>query len=98
MHKLLVALLILLTIAFGYGVVKGATNNPPTTVIDPVDNADNWHMGIFYYSKIHKRIFPPKPNRIMGWTVNFANPLSVGAVILILGAIIYFGFSRKFRN
>ena len=34
-------------------------------------------MGIFYYNKEDKRIFPPKRIEWMGFTVNFANPKSV---------------------
>ena len=48
------------------------------------DNPDNWIMGIFYYNKNDKRIFPPKRLKYFGWTVNFANPYTA----LILAAII----------
>ena len=51
---------------------------------------NNWIWGLFYYNKEDKRIFPPKRIAWMGWTVNFANPKSVSAllVILFLAAII----------
>lgn len=46
-----------------------------------------YKMGIFYYNKNDKRIFPPKRNPALGWTINFANPYSVlafvGAVLLV---------------
>ena len=45
----------------------------------------NWVFGIFYFNKKDKRIFPPKKFRAFGWTVNFANPLSV---LSLLGVII----------
>jgi uncharacterized membrane protein len=49
-----------------------------------------WKLGIFYYNKEDKRLFPPK--RLgLGWTVNFANPLSVIAFLLILVIIISIG-------
>ena len=35
----------------------------------------NWRLGILYFNKLDKRIFPPKKLRAFGWTVNFANPL-----------------------
>ena len=38
---------------------------------------DYYKYGLFYYNKDDKRLFPPKGNG-MGWTVNFANPWSVG--------------------
>jgi uncharacterized membrane protein len=43
----------------------------------------NWR-GLFYYNKSDRRIFPPKRNPAMGWTVNWANPRSVTAFILLL--------------
>jgi len=52
-----------------------------------VNNTDKessyWKFGLFYYNKEDKRIFPPKRFGF-GWTVNFANPLSVSAFLLIL--------------
>ena len=50
---------------------------------------NNWIWGIFYYNKEDNRIFPPKRIAWMGWTVNFANPISVSIfLILILLAFI----------
>ncbi len=43
----------------------------------------HWKFGLFYYNKEDKRIFPPKRFGF-GWTVNFANPLSVSVFLLIL--------------
>jgi uncharacterized membrane protein len=42
----------------------------------------HWKFGLFY-NKEDKRIFPPKRFGF-GWTINFANPLSVSAFLLIL--------------
>ncbi len=50
----------------------------------------NWKWGIFYFNKKDKRIFPPKRNKAFGWTVNFANPLSILAllgIIILMAAI-----------
>lgn len=44
----------------------------------------NWKLGMFYFNKKDKRIFPPKRISRTGWTVNFANPLSV---LVFIGAI-----------
>ncbi len=52
-------------------------------------NPKYWKWGIFYYNRNDKRIFPPKRNKSLGWTTNFANPTSIFALILIL-VIIYF--------
>lgn len=57
----------------------------------------NWHLGIFYYNKNDKRIFPPKRYALLGWTINFANPYSYLTFILmmvIIFAVVYFIFSR----
>jgi len=50
-------------------------------------NHTQWILGIFYYNPDDKRIFPPKSSG-MGWTVNFANPVSIAFAILIIAAII----------
>ena len=51
---------------------------------------NNWILGIFYYNKQDNRVFPPKRIAWMGWTVNFANPVSVSVLlgILFLAAIL----------
>ena len=48
-----------------------------------------WKRGIFYFNKNDKRIFSPKRIKQMGWTVNFANPISIFSII-VLFTIIYF--------
>ncbi|UOB16460.1 DUF5808 domain-containing protein [Abyssalbus ytuae] len=56
---------------------------------------DNWKFGIFYYNKADKRIFPPKRNKYLGWTVNFANSTSVIVLIaLVIAIIIISGFIK----
>jgi uncharacterized membrane protein len=52
------------------------------------DNNSFWKLGVFYYNKQDKRLFPPK-RMGLGWTVNFANPLSVALFLLILMVIIF---------
>ncbi len=49
-----------------------------------INNSKNWILGVFYYNKEDKRIFPPKKNGAFGFTVNFANPRSVLCFILFL--------------
>ena len=53
---------------------------------------NNWKLGVFYYNKEDKRIFPPKRIAWTGWTVNFANPFSfliLVALLIILAFITY---------
>jgi uncharacterized membrane protein len=40
----------------------------------------NWVWGVFYYNKEDKRLFPPK-RTYLGWTMNFANPRSILAML-----------------
>ncbi|WP_042720239.1 DUF5808 domain-containing protein [Flavobacterium sp. B17] len=51
------------------------------------DENSFWKLGVFYYNKQDKRLFPPKRTGL-GWTVNFANPFSVALFLLILLVII----------
>ena len=52
------------------------------------DDPANWRLGILYYNKKDKRLFPPKRQLGFGWTVNLANPYSyltlLGIILLIL--------------
>ncbi|ASW73100.1 hypothetical protein CJF12_01555 [Chryseobacterium piperi] len=48
------------------------------------DDENHWKLGIFYYNKDDKRLFPPKRNKFLGWTVNFANPYSILAMFLLI--------------
>jgi uncharacterized membrane protein len=44
-------------------------------------------LGLFYYNKEDKRIFPPKRMAWAGWTV-IANPISVAVLAIVLIIII----------
>jgi uncharacterized membrane protein len=52
---------------------------------------NNWKLGLFYYNKEDKRIFPQKRMAWAGWTVNFANPISVAvlAIVLIINGLVF---------
>ena len=43
-----------------------------------------WKWGLFYFNKNDKRIFPPKRIKAMGFTTNFANPISMIALVGIV--------------
>lgn len=55
-----------------------------------------WKWGVFYYNPEDKRIFPPKRNPWMGWTVNFGNPISIITFVILTAALII--ISNYFRN
>jgi uncharacterized membrane protein len=48
----------------------------------------NWKLGLFYCNKEDKRILPPKRIAWSGWTVNFANTISVAVFVIILITLI----------
>lgn len=52
-------------------------------------DSKNWKLGIFYFNKEDKRIFPPKRFKYFGWTVNFANPFSILVLLLIILLIVF---------
>lgn len=59
------------------------------------NDPDNWVLGIFYFNRKDKRIFPPKRLAFLGWTVNFANPLSVLIfALMIIGIILLVKFAN----
>jgi len=60
---------------------------------DPVPDGDDskWIWGILYFNPDDPRIFPPKRIAWMGWTINFANPYSIGAFLLLFLGIIFLG-------
>ncbi|MFM7018815.1 DUF5808 domain-containing protein [Flavobacterium sp.] len=47
-----------------------------------------WIWGMFYFNPEDKRIFPPKRIPWMGWTVNFANPISIITLVIITFGIV----------
>lgn len=47
----------------------------------------NWKAGVFYYNPKDPRILPPKRVSWLGWTVNFANPFSLLAIVAILALL-----------
>ena len=66
-----------------------STNKPDKETYEIWRNdPKNWKLGIFYFNKLDRRIFPPKRMQGMGWTVNFANPLSILSLFGLVIAII----------
>jgi len=59
------------------------------------DDPANWKLGIFYFNKKDKRIFPPK-RYYFGWTMNFANPYSILMTIVLVLAILL--LAKYFRG
>ena len=53
-----------------------------------VNNPNYWILGLFYFNKNDDRLFPPKRFKYLGWTINFANPYSIFAYLILIGAVL----------
>jgi uncharacterized membrane protein len=56
--------------------------------MDPVDNIENFKLGVFYFNKADSRIVVPKRTRSFGWTMNFAHRGSYAFMVAIIGSIV----------
>jgi uncharacterized membrane protein len=76
---------------------ESMTETPEKETLDRWhDNPANWKFGVFYYNKEDKRWFRPKRLRWTGWTVNFAQPLSVISIFALVAILV--GLSTLFRH
>lgn len=57
---------------------------------DPVDDPVNYLWGVFYFNSKDNRVIVPKRNRWMGFTLNFANPLSLLLIVTFIILIVVF--------
>jgi uncharacterized membrane protein len=53
----------------------------------PNKEINHYKFGIFYYNPNDRSVFVPKRIKYLGWTLNFANPLSYGILIAIFAII-----------
>ncbi len=56
-----------------------------------INNPENYKWGIFYYNPTDSRIFVPKRNKWMGWTLNFANPITYLVILCIVAFAMVMG-------
>jgi uncharacterized membrane protein len=80
----------------GSGAASHRIENRPINT-DPVsasewENPRNWSRGVFYHSRLDKRILVPKRLRSFGYTLNLAHPggriflaILVGAALIAMG-------------
>jgi hypothetical protein len=47
-------------------------------------NPGHWKLGIFYFCPADPRIFIPRRRLSLGWTLNFARPLAVPFLALVM--------------
>ncbi|MHB8854580.1 MAG: DUF5808 domain-containing protein [Ignavibacteriaceae bacterium] len=80
------------------GIILLAILNIILDIINPIiakerrnrvtNESDLWIWGIFYYNPDDPRIIVPKKIKGLGWTFNFAKPISIIIVCVILVFII----------
>lgn len=59
------------------------------------ENPENWKWGVFYFNKNDSRLIVPKRVKSLGWTFNFAHPISWIVIGLILAFIVYTLFQNS---
>ncbi len=59
------------------------------------NDPDNWILGIFYFNKKDKRIFPPKRISMLGWTINFGNSYSILCLTAVIAVCILLSNLKK---
>jgi uncharacterized membrane protein len=59
------------------------------------NDSAHWIWGVFYFNREDNRVFPPKRIKEMGWTVNFANPYSVIAMVAVIALFAIAGYLFK---
>ncbi|WP_316845071.1 DUF5808 domain-containing protein [Pedobacter psychrodurus] len=52
-------------------------------------NPENWKWGTFYFNKKDSRLIVPKRVKLLGWTFNFAHPISYIVIALIFLFVFY---------
>jgi uncharacterized membrane protein len=65
------------------------------TQLDPdrnIRNTDNYKWGVFYYNPDDSRVIVPKRYRSMGWTFNFAHPVSYLILVGIIAFAVFIGY------
>jgi len=53
------------------------------------ENPLNWKWGTFYYNKKDSRLIVYKRIKLLGWTLNFAHPVSYIIMALIFAFVFY---------
>ena len=56
--------------------------------------SNNWKLGLFIIIQ-KTNLFPPKRAKWAGWTVNFANPKSIAAFLILVGVLLAFVYRKQ---
>jgi uncharacterized membrane protein len=52
-------------------------------------DSTKYKWGIFYFDAEDRRVVVPKRNQFMGWTLNYANPISYAILAGLIGIVIF---------
>uniref|UniRef100_UPI003216572D DUF5808 domain-containing protein n=1 Tax=uncultured Draconibacterium sp. TaxID=1573823 RepID=UPI003216572D len=52
-------------------------------------NPEKYKLGLFYFDPKDSRIIVPKVNRYLGWTLNFAHPVSYVIIVAFIILLIF---------
>jgi len=55
---------------------------------DPLQRSGNWYLFSFYFNQKDPRIIVPKRISSMGWTINFARPMAIPALLLMTAILL----------
>jgi hypothetical protein len=55
---------------------------------DPFQRSGNWYLFSFYFNRKDPRIIVPKRISSMGWTMNFARPMAIPSLLLMIAVVL----------
>lgn len=88
---IIIAILTIMVSFFGYGAWTSLQWHKEHLGEEIITENEHFYARIFYYNPDDKRIFAPKRTG-GGYTINFANPLSIITSILVIGGFVLLGF------
>jgi len=56
--------------------------------MEPTEDLSNYKYGVFYYNKNDRRVLVPKRIKYLGWTLNFARPVSYLIMGILLALVV----------
>lgn len=56
--------------------------------MEHTEDLGNYKYGVFYYNKNDRRIIVPKRVKYLGWTLNFARPVSYFIMGVLIALIV----------
>jgi uncharacterized membrane protein len=63
--------------------------------MEPTEDGSNYKYGIFYFNKNDNRAIVPKRAKFLGWTFNFAHPVSYLIIAALVAIVIWAKMVKK---